>query len=139
MERATAISQGNNEFDGADNKFKAARREDNAFDAACTEEGAVRSRLQRAGNLDWHVTGTVSEREEEKIDRNVEGNCSQPARNHVGGVHGWGNENAPSSAPRTLGIPRGADGRLTQQATKLSVEGGMHQGQGQQLRTYTGR
>ena len=34
-----------------------------------------------------------------------------------------GNGSAPASVPRTLGIPGGADGRLTQQATMLPAEG----------------
>ena len=37
-----ALSQGDNEFDGADDKFKEARTEENAFDTSCTEESATR-------------------------------------------------------------------------------------------------
>ena len=33
-EGATAISQGDNEFDGADDEFEESRAEENAFDAA---------------------------------------------------------------------------------------------------------
>ena len=44
-EGATAISQGEDEFDRADHKFEEARAEENAFDAACAEEIAERARL----------------------------------------------------------------------------------------------
>ena len=37
-----ALSQGDDEFDGADAEFKEARVEENAFDTACTEESATR-------------------------------------------------------------------------------------------------
>ena len=63
--------------------------------------------------------GTENEREEDEEEENAAGNHKQPASNPVGGGHGWGNESAPTSSPRTLGITRGADGRLTKQATAL--------------------
>ena len=44
-------------------------------------------------------------------------------RNPVGVSHGWGNENAPTSTPSTLGIPGGATRRFTKQATTLPTEG----------------
>ena len=50
------------------------------------------------------------------------GNRKQPERNPVGGGHGWGNENAPTSSPRTLGVTGGAAGILTKQATTLTEE-----------------
>ena len=40
-EGATSISQGSNEFDGADDKFEEARAEYNAFDSARAEESAA--------------------------------------------------------------------------------------------------
>ena len=46
-----------------------------------------------------------------------------PERNPVGVSHGWGNENAPTSTPSTLGIPGGATRRFTKQATTLLREG----------------
>ena len=51
------------------------------------------------------------------------GNLKQLARNSVGGGHGWGKENVPTSAPRMLGIPRGPAGRLKKQANKFPAEG----------------
>ena len=60
---------------------------------------------QKAGNLAGHTTGTANKPEEDKEEDNTAGNCKQPAMNPVGGGHGWGNENKPTSAPRTLGIP----------------------------------
>ena len=40
-----------------------------------------------------------------------------------GGGNGWGNKSAPPSAPRTLGIPRGTSGMITQQATMFIMGG----------------
>ena len=48
---------------------------------------------------------------------------SSRRRTLSGGGHGWGNENAPASAPCTLGIPGGAAGSLTKHATKSPAEG----------------
>ena len=90
--------------------------------------------MQRAGNLGRHATGTANKREENKAEGNAAGNCTQPARNPVyratvevktifRGVNGWGNDSAPTSAPRTLGISGGVVGRLTQQATTLQAGG----------------
>ena len=41
------------------------------------------------------------------------GNYKQTERNPVRGIQGWGNDNAPTLAPSTLGIPGGATGRFT--------------------------
>ena len=63
VEGATAISQGDGKFDGADDGFEEARAEENVFDAARAEESAARSRSQRAGNLAGHATRTANKRE----------------------------------------------------------------------------
>ena len=60
-EGATALPQGDEELDGADDELEEARTEDNAFDAARAEESAARARLQRAGNMDGYATGTANE------------------------------------------------------------------------------
>ena len=86
------------------------------------KESAARAHLQRAGNLDGYVTGMANKTDEYEEEENAAGNCKQPARNPVGGSHGWGNENAPTSAPRTMGIPGGAAGSFTKQASKLPAE-----------------
>ena len=96
--------------------------EENAFDAARSEESAARARSHGAGNLYGHVTATANEIEEEKEEKNTAGNCKQPARNPVRGGYGWVNENAPMSAPLTLGIPWGADRSLTKQETVFPAE-----------------
>ena len=93
------ISQGDEEFNGADDEFEAARAEDNAFNAERVEDSAERARSQRVGNLDGHVTGTTNERKEDKSEGNAAGNCTQLARNPVGGGHGWVNKSALTSAP----------------------------------------
>ena len=66
VEGAAAILQGDDEFYGADNKFEESRAEENAFNAIRTEESAARERLQRAGNLSGHATGTENKPEEDK-------------------------------------------------------------------------
>ena len=66
-----------------DDDFEAACVEENAFDAARAEKSSARTRLQRAGNLANHATGTAKEREEYKAEGNAAGNRTQPARNHV--------------------------------------------------------
>ena len=87
-EESTAISQGDDEFDGTDKEFEEARVEDNPFDAARSEESGVGALLQRAWNLSGHATGAVNEREEEEEEENAAENRKQPARNPVGGCHG---------------------------------------------------
>ena len=123
-EGATAISQCGGQFVGTDNEFEEAHTEENVFDVACAEESAAWARSQRAENLAGHATGTANEREEDEEEENAAGNRKQPARNPVGGGHGWEKESAPTLAPRMLGIPGGAAGRLTKQATTLPVGGG---------------
>ena len=83
----------------------------------------ARAHSQRAGNLYGDVTGTENDPEEDEKGVNVADNCKQPTRNPVGGSHVWGNKNVPTSALSTLGIPGGAAGRLTKQATTLPAEG----------------
>ena len=80
--------KGDEEFDGADDKSKEARAEENTFDAACTEESATRARSQRAGNMAGYVTGTANYLEEEEEEENTAGNCKQPERNPIGVSHG---------------------------------------------------
>ena len=58
---ATAIFQGNNEFDRADDEFDRACAEENAFNAARVEESASRARSRRAGNLARYAAGTENE------------------------------------------------------------------------------
>ena len=65
-EGATLLSQGDEEFDRADDEFEEARTEENAFDAARVEESAARARLQRAGKIFGYATGTANEPEEEE-------------------------------------------------------------------------
>ena len=60
--------------------------------------------------------------EEDEEEEYEAGNCKQSERNPVGGIHVWGNENAPTSAPSMLGIPGGATGRFTKQETIFSTE-----------------
>ena len=65
----------------------------------------------------------ANEPEEDEEEEYVAGNYKQPERNPVRRSHGWGNENTPTSAPSTMGIPGGATGRFTKQATTLPTEG----------------
>ena len=116
-EGATSILLGDDEFDRADDKLEEARVEENAFDAARGEEITVRARSQMAGNLPGYATGTANKPEEDDEEENAAGNRKQPARKPVRGSHAWGNENAPTSALCTLGIPGGAARRFTKQAT----------------------
>ena len=79
--------------------------------------------MQRAGNLAEYKTGKANNPKEDGEEEKAVENRKQPARNPVGGSHGWGNENEPTSAPSTLGITGGAAGRLTKQGTTLPAEG----------------
>ena len=65
-EGATALLQGDEEFDGADNKFEEAHAEYNAYDAARAEESAAREHSQRAGNMYRYTTGTANESGEDE-------------------------------------------------------------------------
>ena len=78
---------------------------------------------ERVGNLARYATVIVNVPKEDEEEENAAGNRKQPARNPVGGNQGWEKENAPTSAPITLGINGGAAGRFTKQATTLPVEG----------------
>ena len=75
------------------------------------------------GNLAGYATGIANEPEEDEEEEKAAGDRKQLARNPVGRSHVWGNENAPTSAPSTLGIHGGAVGRFTKQSTTLPVEG----------------
>ena len=79
--------------------------------------------MQRSRNLAVYETGVANKPKEDEEEENAAENRKQPARNPVGGSHGWGNENAPTSAPSTLGIPGGAAGRFTKQVTMFPAEG----------------
>ena len=109
-EGATAISQGDDEFDGADNKFdeaddefEEARAEEKAFDTARVDESMARARSQRGGNLAGYATGTANNPEEDKEEENAEGNHKQPARNPVGISHGWAEYNAAKACSQRTG------------------------------------
>ena len=65
----------------------------------------------------------VNNPEEDEEEINAAGIRNQPARNPVKVSHGWGNENAPTLAPRMLGISGGAAGRFTKQATMFPAKG----------------
>ena len=86
------------------------------------KESAARSRLQRSENLDRYATGMANDPEEDEETENLAGNAKQLVRNPVGGSNGWETENSPTLAPSTLGIPGGAAGRFTKQATTLPSE-----------------
>ena len=66
VEGTKALSQGDDEFNGADDEFKEARAEENAFHAARAEDSAERSRSQRAGNMDGYEMGTAKNPKEEE-------------------------------------------------------------------------
>ena len=115
--------KGNEEEENAAGNRKQPARNPVGGSHSWEEESAARARLQRAGNLDGYVTGTANDTKEDEEEENAAGNSKQPTRNPVGGSQGWGNENAPTSAPSTLGIPRGYAGRQIKQATTLPEEG----------------
>ena len=79
--------------------------------------------MQKAGDLSGYATGAANDPKEDEEEENAADNCKQPARNPVGGSHGWGKENAPMSDRGTLDIPGGAAGRLTKQTATLPTEG----------------
>ena len=83
------LSQGDDEFDGADDKFEESRAEENSFDTAHAEEIATRARSQRESNISGYATGMANEPEEEEEEENAEGNCKEPSMNLIGGSHGW--------------------------------------------------
>ena len=78
------MAQGDDKFDGADEKFEEAHSEDNAFDAAHAEESATRAHLQRARNMAGYVTGTANNPEEEEEEENLEGNCTTRRSSDLG-------------------------------------------------------
>ena len=86
------------------------------------KESVARARLVRAGNQVGYATGIANKPGEDEEEENAAGNHKQPSSNPVGVSHGWGNENAPTSASRTLGIHGGAAGRFTKYATTLLAE-----------------
>ena len=89
-EEAKALSQGDNEFDRADDEFEETRPEEKVFDRTRTEESAARARSQRARIMAGYLTGTANNPKEEEEEINTEGNCKQPLTNPIGGSRGWG-------------------------------------------------
>ena len=90
-EETIEMSQGGDEFDGADKEFEEARAEDIAFYRAHAEERAGRSCLQRVRNMNGYATGTANDpEEEEEEEENPEGDHKQPAMNPIGGSRVWG-------------------------------------------------
>ena len=87
------------------------------------KESATRARSERAGNLAGYATGIENYPEGGEEEENTSGNRKQQARKPVRGSHIWGNENAPTSGPSTLGIHGGVAGIFTKQATTLPAEG----------------
>ena len=89
VEETKIISQGDDEFDSADNEFEEALAEENAFLRACAEKSAARAPLQRERNMTRYATVTANDPEEEEEEENLEGNCKQPATNPSEGSCGW--------------------------------------------------
>ena len=58
-EETIEMSQGGDEFDGADKEFEEARAEDIAFYRAHAEESTTRACSQRVMNMARYVTGTL--------------------------------------------------------------------------------
>ena len=88
-------------------------------------------------------------REEDKTEENVASKCSQPEKNRVDqatgeagnifdGGNGWGKNSAPTLAPHTLVIPRGASMTMTEESTAFPMRGNYLR-QGKQRKPYTGR
>ena len=65
-EATTAILQGKDKFNGAENKFEAAHGEENTLDAAHAEESSARARSQMAANMAVHVKGKANDCKEDK-------------------------------------------------------------------------
>ena len=63
-EETKKISQGDDEFDGADDEFEEERAEEIAFDRELAEESVARARSKRARNMDGYATGTANDPEE---------------------------------------------------------------------------
>ena len=97
------ISQGDDKSDGADDNFKEARAEENAFDRARAEESAARARLQSARSMAGYVTVKTKDPEEEEEEENLEGNRKQPATNPIGGSRGRGKESAARACSERVG------------------------------------
>ena len=66
VEGATALLQGDKEFEGADDEFEEACVEENAFNAARAEYSAERASSQRAGNMAGYATETANRPTEEE-------------------------------------------------------------------------
>ena len=58
--------QGDDEFDGGDEEFEAARAEEIAFDRARAEERVARASSERAENLAGYAMGPPNKPEEEE-------------------------------------------------------------------------
>ena len=65
------ISQGDDDFDGADVEFEEARAEENEFNRARAEESAARARSQRSRNMAGYATGKVNDPKEEGEEENA--------------------------------------------------------------------
>ena len=60
------LSQGDDGFNGADDKFKKTGAEENTFNAERVEESVARERSQRARNIAGNVTETENDPKEEE-------------------------------------------------------------------------
>ena len=59
--------------------------------------------MQRAGDLAGYATGMANDPKEDKEEENMAGNCKQPARNPVGGSHGWAEESVTRACSQRAG------------------------------------
>ena len=64
------MAQGDDEFDGSNNKFKEAHADENVFDAARAEESLARARSQRAIKMAAYATGLTNNPKEEEEEEN---------------------------------------------------------------------
>ena len=65
-EETKVLEQGDDKFNGVDDKFEEACAEENAFDAARAEESAARTHSHRAKNMAGYATGKGNDPEEEE-------------------------------------------------------------------------
>ena len=89
MEGATAILQGNNKFNGSDEKIEEARAEENALYSSSAEDSSAMACSQRARNLGGYAIGTANKPEEDEEEKNATGNRKQPTSKPVQVSHGW--------------------------------------------------
>ena len=107
--------QGDDEFNGEDEEFEAARAEEIAFDRAGAEESAARARSHKARSMAGYKTVTENDSEEEEEEENPEGNCKQPAMNPIGGSRVWEKEITARARSKQRG-------NLAEYGTELSNE-----------------